>query len=354
MKKREALEILLSYQEKIFPHIKKYLKNPEFPSSFLIPPKYKKQEKFHWELVSDYPLRKGKYLRPALLCLTGQAMGASFNELIKPACAMQISEDWLLIHDDLEDDSPKRRGKPALHKIYGVALAINAGDALHNIMWKVLFDSREILGEEKTFRLVEEFYTQLSRTTLGQTTEIKWSKDKKRDFSVSDWYFVADGKTSYYTIACPMRLGAIVAGAGQDELEKLAQFGIYLGRAFQLIDDILDVTSDFDGRKEFAGDIYEGKITVLLSYLLKKVKGSDKNRLISILNKNREDKSQEEVLWVVQKMKEYKAIDYARALALKWKEKAKDYFENELGFISKEPYRQDILVLIDFIFNRNY
>ncbi len=119
------------------------------------------------------------------------------------------------------------------------------------------------LGEKKALALADEFYVQLSRTTLGQMTEIRWSKDKKRRFNVSDWYFVADGKTSYYTIACPMRLGAIVAGADTNQLEKLAEFGKFLGRAFQLTDDILDVTGDFEGRKEFAGDIYEGKITVL-------------------------------------------------------------------------------------------
>ncbi len=342
------------YQKRIFSRIEKYLKTPNFPASFRVPRKYKNEDKFYWRVVSDYPKRKGKYLRPALLCLTGQAMGADFRELVGVAAAMQISEDWLLVHDDFEDDSPKRRGKPSLHKVYGGALAVNAGDALHNVMWRALLGSRDILGAERTFKLAEEFYIQLTRTTLGQMTEIRWSKDKKRRFSISDWYFVADGKTSYYTIACPMRLGAIVAGADKNKLDKLAHFGVFLGRAFQLTDDILDVTGDFGGRKEFAGDIYEGKITVLLAHLLEKAVEKDRKKLEVILGKSREEKTESEVLWVVEKMKEYGSIDFARKLALSWKEKARRYFDSELGFLSKNPYRAYLLTLIDFITNRSY
>ena len=354
MKLKSAEDILIYYQSLIFPRIEEYLKTPGFPTSFKIPHKYKKEEDFFWEVVSDYPRRKGKYLRPTLLCLTGQAMGANLRGLVLPACAMQISEDWLLIHDDVEDDSPKRRGLPALHKVYGKELAVNAGDALHNIMWKVILDSRSVLGEDKTFALAREFFIQLSRTTLGQMTEIRWSKYGKKSFDVSDWYFVADGKTSYYTIACPMRLGAIVAGASNRELDKLAQFGVFLGRAFQLTDDILDVTSDFGGRKEFAGDIYEGKITVLLLHLLKKASQMDKKRLDFIFRKSRDEKTEDEVLWVVEKMREYGSINYASRLAFNWKEKAKDYFEFELDFLSKEPYRKYLLNLIEFVTNRGY
>lgn len=354
MANERAEEILTFYKNRIFPKIESYLKTPNFPLAFKVPPKYEDEEKFFWQLVSDYPERKGKYLRPSILCLTGQAMGSDLENLILPASAMQISEEWLLIHDDFEDDSPKRRGRPSLHRIYGAELAVNAGDALHNIMWKLLLDSRHILGEEKTFALADEFYVQLSRTTLGQMTEIRWSKYKKSNFKVSDWYFIADGKTSYYTFACPMRLGAIVAGADNDKLEKLAEFGRLLGRAFQMTDDILDVTSDFDGRKEFAGDIYEGKITVLLIHLLKSASSKDRKKLIAILEKSRVEKSEQNVRWLVSKMHEYGSVEYARGLAFKWRDKAKSYFESNLGFISREPYRQHLLTLVDFITERKY
>lgn len=354
MQDKKAEEILKEYQKLVWPKVKRYLKSPLLPKPFQIASKYKKEEQKFWEIVSDYPFRKGKYLRPTLVCLTAQAMGAKIEDTLNTAAAMQISEEWLLIHDDLEDDSPKRRGLLSLHKKYDLPLAVNAGDALHNIMWKALIENRKVLGEKKTFEILKEFNIQLFRTTLGQMTEILWRDKNKGSFGDPDWYFIADGKTSYYTIACPMRLGAIIAGANKNQLEKLANFGVLLGRAFQLQDDILDVTSDFDGRKEFAGDIYEGKLTVILSYLLKKADKKDKDKLILFLNKKREEKAKEEVLWVVSKMKEYKAIDYAQRLANKFKEKAKLYFEKELKFLQNEPERQKLLTLIDFITERKY
>jgi geranylgeranyl diphosphate synthase type II len=354
MQKRTAEEILKNYQKLIWPNVKSYLKSQTIPKAFQIASKYKKEEQKFWEIVKDYPTRKGKYLRPTLVCLTAEAVGAKLEDTLPTASAMQISEEWLLIHDDLEDDSPKRRGLPALHKKYNLPIAVNAGDALHNIMWKALFENRKILGEKKTFQILDEFNTQLFRTTLGQMTEIIWRDSVKNQFDDSDWYFIADGKTSYYTIACPMRLGAIIADANQNQLEKLAQFGVLLGRAFQLQDDILDVTSDFGGRKEFAGDIYEGKLTVILGQLLKRANKKDKQRLTSFLNKKREEKTKDEVLWVVSKMKEYEAISYAQNLANEFKDKAKVYFQKELTFLKKEPAREELLTLIDFITERKY
>lgn len=350
----KAEEILKKYQSLIWPQVKKYLKTTPLPKHFQIASKYKKEEQKFWEIVSDYPSRKGKYLRPTLLCLTACAMGEKIKNTLQTAAAMQISEEWLLIHDDLEDDSPKRRGLPSLHTKYSLPIAVNAGDALHNLMWKALIENKKVLGKEKTFKILEEFNTQLFRTTLGQMTEILWREKKKKIFKDQDWYFIADGKTSYYTIACPMRLGAIIADASKIQLEKLARFGVLLGRAFQLQDDILDVTGNFNGRKQFAGDIYEGKLTIILGQLIKKANKKDRQKLFSILNKNREEKTKEEVLWVVSKMQEYQTIKYAQKLANEFKDKAKAYFDKELTFLKKQKERQDILTLIDFITERKY
>ena len=130
-------------------------------------------------------------------------------------------------------------------------LAVNAGDTLTTIMWKVLLDNEKVLGPEKTFEIMNEFYKTLLRTEHGQAVEIMWSKKRKR-ISDSDWFFLADGKTSYYTISLPVRLGAIVAEASKEQIEKLTEFGLYLGRCFQLVDDILDIETD---KKE-------GKLTI--------------------------------------------------------------------------------------------
>ncbi len=342
-----------NYKKLVWSEIQKYLKNPVYPDKFQIPQKYNPDSIFHWKLVNDYPERQGKYIRPTLLILTAEAMGIPIKKAIKTAAAMQISEDWLLIHDDIEDNSMLRRGKPALHKIYGVELAINAGDTLQTIMWKVLSDNKQLLGSKKANEIANEFYLILSRTELGQTAEISWTQNNKLDFSDDDWFFVCDGKTSYYTIAGPMRLGAIIAGASKSQLASITKFGINLGRCFQLVDDILDLTSDFSGLKKQTGnDIYEGKRTLILGHLLRTANKSDKQKIVKILAKTREQKTPEEVHWIIQKMSDYGSIIYATKLAETYKDNAQKIFKTELKFLTKQPAREELEKLINFIFER--
>lgn len=287
----------------VWPEVEKYLCDPIYPAQFTIPVNYIKDIKSYWEIVREYPERKGKYLRPTLILLTTLAMGTNIKKAIKTAAAMQLSEEWLLIHDDLQDNSEERRGGKTLHKLYGMEQAVNAGDTLATIMWKILLDNQKILGSNKTFDIMNEFYKTLLRTEHGQAVETMWSK-KRKNISDSDWFFIADGKTSYYTMSLPIRLGAIIAGANRTQIEKLTEFSLHLGRCFQLVDDILDIKTD---KKE-------GKLT------------------IPIIN----------------------GIPYARKLANDLKEKSKIEFEKNLAFLSLEPARTQLKELIDFVLERKY
>lgn len=338
----------------IWPIIDKYLKSPHYPAPFQIPKKYSKEADFQWKIFRDYPERKGKYIRPTLVVLTTGAMTGSLVKAFNTAGAMQLSEDWMLGHDDFEDNSVKRRGLPALHRIYGPELAVNAGDMLHAIMWKMLADNSEILDSKKFTHILNEFYIMLSRTILGQGVEISWSKRKVNSFSNLDWYFIADGKTSYYTITHPIRLGAIIGNANKIQLEKINAFGKNLGRGFQLIDDILDVTSDFSGLKIQGNDIYEGKKTVLLGHLLRVSDKKNKKKILRILNKDINNKTPSEVKFIIEKMTEYGSIDYAKKLAEKYKQIALKIFDVELKFLKIEPYRSQLRGLINFIIEREY
>ena len=93
--------------------------------------RYKSLFDEHWEVITDYPSRRGKYLRPALVMLMAEAMSGSSEKAVYTATAMQMSEDWILIHDDWEDGSLERRGKPALHRLVSSEISVNAGDTLH-------------------------------------------------------------------------------------------------------------------------------------------------------------------------------------------------------------------------------
>lgn len=286
-----------STKKRVWPIIERYLKDPIYPIQFRVSEKHKNEVSLYWQINKEYPNRKGKYLRPTLLLLVAQALGTKNKDILKIAAAMQLSEEWILIHDDIEDKSEERRNKPSLHQIYGQELAINAGDALHAVMWKIINDleSKEIS---------EEFYKILMRTILGQGVEQIWTNKKLKHITKDEYFFIADSKSGYYSITGPMRLGAIASGATESQIEKITDFGLHLGRCFQLVDDILDIKQD---KKE-------GKTTLATS----------------------------------------KGIKTAKKLAEEEKEKAKQIFETQLGFLSNEPARTELAELIEFILNRTY
>jgi len=348
--------VLEEKKEVVWGEIRKYLSLIEkFPDYCKPPERYSPLIKFHRQIVSEYPLRKGKYLRPTLVLLTAGAMGFPQEKAIRTAAAMQVSEDWILNHDDIEDDSLERRGKPTLHRLYGRELAINAGDTLHLLMWKILWDNRSLLGEKKAARIAEEFYQMLGRTTFGQTVELFWTRKNKTDLIKEDILFILESKTAYYTIAGPMRLGAILAGANKKQLEAIYEFGKPLGYCFQIRDDILDLTSDFAGLKKQKGnDIYEGKRTIMLVHLFQKAKGQVKKKLLKIIAKKREEKTAEEVEWVIEQMEKHGSFDYAQKMAENFANQAFFIFEKKLGFLKVQPSRDQLKAGIDFILKREY
>ncbi|MCL4384168.1 polyprenyl synthetase family protein [Patescibacteria group bacterium] len=349
-------EVLGQNKKKVYREIQKYLADfGTFPDFCQIAPRFQPLLDFHNQLVNDYPHRQGKYLRPTLLLLTAQSLGVPYRLALKTAAAMQISEDWILNHDDVEDDSLYRRGLPALHRLYSKELAFNAGDALHVLMWHILRDNKRLLGPAKTLAVIDEFTTMLQRTIFGQTVEIKWFQENNLHLTDEDIFFISESKTGYYTIAGPMRLGAILADASKSQLSDLYHFGLLLGSAFQIKDDLLDLTSTFGGLKNQQGnDIYEGKRTLMLAHLLRSVSPADHARLTAILSRPRSQKTQAEVDWVIAKMQAVGSLDYAASLAADLAARSRELFETKLTFLKRQPYRNQLQSAIEFIVNRTH
>lgn len=349
-------QVLEHYKQRIWPVIDRAIDaSLEFEARCGVPKKYADLLDFHRTMVRTYPERKGKYVRPALVSLAAQALGAPLEQILNIAAAMQVSEEWILVHDDMEDDSLERRGNPALHRIYGKELAVNAGDALHVVMWKLLIDNSQAIGEDKTLAIMGEFSQMLNRTVLGQTIEIKWAKENKIGLSDEDILLILESKTGYYTIAGPMRLGAILGGVNHEQLDKIYIFGKLLGFCFQIKDDLLDLTSDFAGLKKQTGnDIYEGKRTILLAHLLREATDADKKKLIAILQKARDKKQANEVALVIDLMRKYGSFDHAQELMEKFAKQAIEYFEKELSFLDHEPYRAYLSLLPSFLLKRTH
>lgn len=333
-----VLKILEEYREKVFPFLMK-----EIPQ---------KEPYEHYNILREYPLRKGKYLRPFLVLIVNKMFGGNTSLALNTAVAMQLSEEWILIHDDIEDDSDMRRGKPTLHKIYGLPIAINAGDALYLIMMNVLRKNREILGDDMTFEIIDIMYNSLEKTAAGQYLEIYWTKNVKEDFSEDNFYKIVEGKTCLYSIITPMILGARIAGVDAESMKFIPSFGDAMGKAFQIQDDVLNLTGNEKiYGKEIAGDIREGKLTLMFAHLIKNCTADEKRKIIEIYKKNRTDKIDEDVYYVLNLMNKYKSIDYARERSKEFANKSREIFVEATKNINNES-KDIILDLIDFIITR--
>jgi geranylgeranyl diphosphate synthase type II len=301
-------------------------------------------------MVVDYPERGGKYVRPGLLLLSTHASGGEVENALISAAAMEISEDWLLVHDDFQDHSEQRRGKPTLSILHGDELAVNAGDHLHLLMWKILLENRSVLGGDKCFEVAEEMQRFLQTTCEGQFLELSWTKSS-RIVGKDEYFEMVDRKTGSYTIIGPLRLGAIVAG-NYNALEPIVEFGLALGRAFQIHDDWLNVFSTKTG-KELGGDILEGKRTLLLARLVEQLEHQnqdDKLQLVrNVFRMSRIEKDAAVVSSIIDLYEEYGCREWVRLQTNKYADLARLNLE-------KVPYSEDgkeiLLDAIDFIVNR--
>jgi len=275
-----------------------------------------REVKLLYTMMRDYPKRQAKGMRPFLCVTTCRAAGGTEDEALLTASCIELFQNWILIHDDIEDGSELRRGEPALHRKYDAALALNTGDALHARTWEALLMNKPRLGLERTFAVMEEFSHMVNETTEGQHMELGWVVEKRWDLSEKDYYEMCTRKTSWYTVGSPCRLGAIVAGEGGAVLDLLRDFGTSLGIAFQIQDDSLNLVGDEKKYgKAKSDDILEGKRTLILLHLLAVASHGERDKVISIMNKKREAKTASDVSYVLSLIDKYDAIGFARKRA---------------------------------------
>ena len=269
-----------------------------------------------YTMMRDYPSRQAKGMRPFLCVTACRAGGGTEEDALLTASCIELFQNWILIHDDIEDGSELRRGEPALHMKYGEALALNAGDALHARTWEAILKNKPRLGLQRTFAVMEEFSHMVNETTEGQHMELGWVAGKRWDLQERDYYEMCTRKTSWYTVASPCRLGALVAGAQGRVLDQLREYGISLGIAFQIQDDSLNLVGDEKKYgKAKSDDILEGKRTLILLHLLAVASQSERDKVISIMNKDRGAKTSADVSYVLSLIDRYDAVGFARKRA---------------------------------------
>jgi geranylgeranyl diphosphate synthase type II len=203
----------------------------------------------------------GKRLRPILCLAAAEACEGKILNALPAACAVECVHTYSLIHDDLPcmDDDDLRRGRPTTHKVFGEAVAVLAGDALATIAFEILAKTKETPRHA-----MREFFLELSRASGssflvgGQVADME---AEKRRATPAELRFIHRGKTAAMIVAS-LRLGAMSANATPAQVKSLGVFGENLGLAFQIIDDILDITQTSEQLGKSAGkDAAAGKAT---------------------------------------------------------------------------------------------
>ncbi|MDR1839328.1 MAG: polyprenyl synthetase family protein [Treponema sp.] len=213
--------------------------------------------------LKDILSRGGKRWRPLLLTLVCETLGGGRSAL-PLAPLVEFCHNASLIHDDIEDDSDERRGKPAAHKIYGIDTAINSGSFFY-FLSLCCIESFAGKNKDRIYKLWAEYMRKLH---LGQAMDISWHRDIKFIPSIEEYYSMCEMKTgSLARLAA--ELGACAAGASEEAARLLGEAAEKLGVGFQILDDVKNLTTGIPGKKR-GDDITEGKKSLpVLLYLHK-------------------------------------------------------------------------------------
>lgn len=298
-----------------------------------------------YSLCWDFLERGGKRVRPYLMLTMMEAFNADYKRGLEIASGIEIFHNFTLIHDDIEDGSELRRGKPCIHIMHGIPLAINAGDGMFVHVLKSISDSN-ISYEEKQ-KVLEMLSHGFIQVLNGQGYELGWIHNNEWNLTEEDYFKMAIGKTGEL-IATAAKVGAYLGGATEEEILEMESFGLEVGLAFQIQDDVLNLAGEEEKyKKEIGGDIREGKRTLIVIHALKNINDEEKRKLVGILSAK--ENTKEEIEWSIELMKKSGSIQYAKTYAEELVEKAK----KRLNVIKNEEKRKELEVLADMFVKRD-
>lgn len=283
--------------------------------------------RYLYDLVPSYPARGGKGLRPGLCIASCRAFDGELGDALHPAATLELFHNAFLVHDDVEDGSEFRRGLPTLSEEFGLPIALNVGDAMNLLSLHPLMACLERLGSQLTWRLFTEIEHMVRESVEGQAMELGWVRDNDIDLAEEDYLRMILKKTCWYTTMHPCRIGALVGTAGSSDPDRFNNFAYFMGAAFQIQDDLLNLVGDEKRYgKEIGGDILEGKRTLILIHLLNHCDDHNRRRLQAFLARPRKHRTMEEVAWVLGLMRAYGSLDHARESAHELAEAAWEEF----------------------------
>lgn len=242
--------------------------------------------------------RGGKRWRPALMLLCCEAVGGNRKKALSFTPIPELAHSGTLWIDDVEDQAIMRRGKPAMHLLYGQDLAINNGTLLYYLPVALLFSSRKISAKQKAL-LYDVYCQEMLKLSFGQAMDIFWHQGKKRAVTEKNYLQMCSFKTG--TLArLSAKFGAIIGGASNKTTNLLGGFANSIGVAFQIHDDVLNLSEKKFLGKEFAEDICEGKRTLIVIHAMRNSSKKDALRLEEILlSRSKDDSLKREAISII-------------------------------------------------------
>ncbi|MGD0728674.1 MAG: polyprenyl synthetase family protein [Candidatus Micrarchaeaceae archaeon] len=292
----------------------------------------------------------GKRWRPVLMLTVIDAIGKDSNNFIEFSIIPEVIHNGSLIHDDIEDNSDMRRGAPAVHKKYGVDIALNLGDFMFYFPMVALLDSKKLTKEIK-IKVLDIYQREMLKLTIGQATDIAWHNSlvDYTTISESQYMQMAYSKTGVLS-GMAAKLGAALAEADDNTIDTLGKFGSSIGVAFQLQDDLLNITENqLSVNKGFIGeDITEGKVTLMVIHALSKANEQDKKRLEEILAMHTKD--QEIINEAIAIIKKYGAIEYVKELEYTL---VKDAWANVEKRLNDSEPKKKLKAMVEYLIDRS-
>jgi octaprenyl-diphosphate synthase len=279
----------------------------------------------------------GKRLRPALVLLASRLCGYDGPAMIRMGAVVELIHTATLVHDDVIDAADIRRGRPSTNSRWGNHMSVLAGDWLYMQAFNVAL-------AERNFKILDLLIGLTQVMVEGELLQITCLR--KMEVTEDDYLELAFRKTACL-FSASLRLGALLAGKEEEEESRLGAYGINLGLAFQLIDDILDFTSSEEILgKPTGSDLREGKITLPLIYLLQQTAPEEAQTVSRVLG----DGGFNSVKFaeILEIMERHKSLQASRSRAQDFAEKAKSCLE---GF-PESPYKDALRSLPDFIVER--
>jgi octaprenyl-diphosphate synthase len=280
----------------------------------------------------------GKRLRPILLLLAARLAGARGERPVRLACVVELLHTATLIHDDVVDQAPLRRGRPSANARWGDDASVLVGDHLYS-------KSFDLLVRDNDRAIMET----LARATVSMTEAEVFQLARKRSGAITeaDYVRIITQKTASFISAC-CRIGGLLGGIPPDLLEALTRYGLDIGIAFQISDDSLDLVADPDRLgKAIGADLREGKRTLPLIAMLERAKPADAERVRDMLREHALGPAQiDEIRRLVL---EHDGIDYARDRAHVYARAAK----RDLEAFPASDVREVLMLVADFVVDRD-